>query len=73
MNFATLRMGTLRASDSAVHDVECDPVANLDDVDIGSGVTDAEPEPSMLSFFNGKPYAEGLKAYNEHRAAKRSK
>jgi uncharacterized protein len=59
--------------DSAPNDVapELDP-DNLTDEDLDAiygGVTDAEPEPSMLSFFNGKPHAEGLKAYNQYLAS----
>jgi hypothetical protein len=42
-------------------------------VAVGNAVADAEPEPAMLSFFNGKPHAEGLKAYNEYLASKRAK
>jgi hypothetical protein len=70
--FATLRMETLRASRSAVtDDVEEDPVEKLDDGDLDTGTNDSTPEPSPLSFFNGKPHAEGLKAYNEYLASKR--
>jgi hypothetical protein len=50
---------------------EIDPVVSLSDEDLQvvfGGVKDAEP--SVLSFFNGKPYSEGLKAYNEHLASK---
>jgi hypothetical protein len=50
---------------------EIDPVVSLSDEDLEAvygGVKDTEP--SVLSFFNGKPYSEGLKAYNEHLASK---
>jgi hypothetical protein len=33
------------------------------------GAKDSAPEPSMLTFFNGKPHAEGLKAYNQYLAS----
>jgi hypothetical protein len=95
MNLATLRMGTLGASRSAVTDditesakiyspdpdprnlygtttaAEYDESPTLRELgleDMG-GAHDAAP--SMLSFFNGKPHAEGLKAYNEYLASKR--
>jgi hypothetical protein len=48
-----------------------DPFVSL--VDIGSGVVDAEPEPSMMSFFNGRSYQDGLKLYNEYLASKGAK
>lgn len=48
-----------------------DPFVSL--VNIGSAVADAEPEPAMLSFFNGKTHAEGLKAYNAYLASKGAK
>lgn len=48
-----------------------DPFVSL--VDIGSAVNDAEPEPPMMSFFSGKSYQDGLKAYNEYLASKGAK
>jgi hypothetical protein len=34
------------------------------------GVADAKAEPAPLSFFNGKPHAEGVKAYSEYLASR---
>lgn len=48
-----------------------DPFVSL--VDIGSAVVDAEPEPTMMSFFNGRSYQDGLKLYNEYLASKGAK
>jgi hypothetical protein len=48
-----------------------DPFISL--VHVGNGVADAAPEPSMLDFFNGKTYAEGVKAHNEYLASKGAK
>lgn len=48
-----------------------DPFVSL--VNVGNGVADAEPDPSMLSFFNGRSHADGLKAYNDHLASKGAK
>lgn len=45
-----------------------DPFVSL--VDIGVADAAAEPEPSMLSFFNGRTYEQGLKAYNDHLKSK---
>jgi hypothetical protein len=47
-----------------------DPFASLTRIVSSDGVNDSEPEPAMFTFFNGKPYAEGLKAYNEYQAAR---
>jgi hypothetical protein len=49
-----------------------DPIATMSDRDIREtfGVGDAAPEPNMLSFFNGKPHADGVKALNEYLASK---
>jgi hypothetical protein len=47
-----------------------DPFASLTRIVHEGGVNDSEPEPAMFTFFNGKPYAEGLKAYNEYHAAR---
>jgi hypothetical protein len=33
-------------------------------------VADAKPEPSVLSFFNGKAHSDGVKVYNEHLVSK---
>ena len=33
------------------------------------GASGSSDQPNMLSFFNGRPHAEGLKAYNEWLAA----
>jgi hypothetical protein len=60
-NFAILRMGALSAERNAMKDDI--PVIDLDDST--DGAKDSTPEPSITSFFNGKPHAEGLKAYNE--------
>lgn len=35
-----------------------------------SAVADAEPEVPMFTFFNGVPYEEGLKRWNEHQKSK---
>lgn len=48
-----------------------DPFISL--VHVGNGAADAAPEPSMLDFFNGVPYADGVKAYNAHLASKGAK
>lgn len=51
-----------------------DPFISL--VSIGNGAADAgagDPEPKMLDFFNGVPYAEGVKAYNDYLASKGAK
>jgi hypothetical protein len=37
------------------------------------GVGDTAPEPSTLDFFNGKPHAEGVKAYRDHLASRRAR
>jgi hypothetical protein len=47
-----------------------DPFASLTRIVHEGGVNDSEPEPATFTFFNGKPYAEGLKAYNEYHAAR---
>jgi hypothetical protein len=47
-----------------------DPFASLTRIVHEGGVNDSEPEPATFTFFNGKPYAEGLKAYNEYQAAR---
>ena len=47
-----------------------DPFASLTHITAQGGVNDSEPEPAMFEFFNGKSYADGLKAYNEFQAAR---
>jgi hypothetical protein len=37
------------------------------------GVADAKAEPAPLSFFNGVPYADGVKAYNDYLISKGAK
>ena len=47
-----------------------DPFASLTHITAQGVVNDSEPEPAMFEFFNGKSYADGLKAYNEFQAAR---
>ena|ERR1700733_14063832 len=49
-----------------------DPIATMSDRDLREafGVGDAGPEPSMLSFFNGNPHADGVKALNDYLTSK---
>lgn len=66
MTFTTMRMETLKAERNAMRDdVESQRTGSADPDD---GANDAEP--TMMSFFNGKPYAVGLAAYNEYLASK---
>ena len=53
---------TLRAG---VKDGLPDPFAALTRISSNAG-TDSEPEVAMFEFFNGKSYADGLKAWNEY-------
>jgi hypothetical protein len=58
MNFAT----QLTPGDEGVH------LTDRELEKIYSGVNDAAPEPSVMSFFAGREYKDGLKAYNAHLA-----
>jgi hypothetical protein len=56
MNFAMLRMGTLKAERNSMRDDIADVIdPEVTDGDLDAGANDAEPEPTMMSFFNGKP------------------
>jgi hypothetical protein len=47
-----------------------DPIDKMSDRDMRRSFGVADAEPDSLTFFNGKPYAEGVKAYSEHLASK---
>lgn len=47
-----------------------DPTATMSDRDLRETFGVGDAEPSMLSFFNGKPHADGVKALNDYLASK---
>jgi len=53
---------------SGVKDGAPDPFEAL--TKISGGANDSEPDIPMFEFFNGKSYADGLKAWNEHLKAR---
>lgn len=54
---------------SGVKDGAPDPFEALTKIS-NNGAKDSEPEIPMFSFFNGKSYAEGLKAWNEYQKSR---
>ena len=55
---------------SGVKDGAPDPFVMLTRIVPEGGIGDSTPEPAMFTFFNGKSYADGLKAYNEYQVAR---
>lgn len=63
----------VKATQSGEKDAAADPFAMLANITADGAAADSEPEIPMYTFFNGKSYAEGLKAFNEHQAARAAK
>jgi hypothetical protein len=55
---------------SGVKDGAPDPFVMLTRIVPEGGIGDSDPEPAMFTFFNGKSYADGLKAYNDYQVAR---
>ena len=55
---------------SGVKDGAPDPFVMLTRIIPEGGIGDSTPEPAMFTFFNGKSYADGLKAYNDYQVAR---
>ena len=55
---------------SGVKDGAPDPFVMLTRIVPEGGIGDSTPEPAMFTFFNGKSYADGLKAYNDYQVAR---
>lgn len=55
---------------SGVKDGAPDPFVMLTRIAPEGGIGDSDPEPAMFTFFNGKSYADGLKAYNDYQVAR---
>lgn len=56
--------------ETGVKDGAVDPFIALTRISPEGGIGDSEPEPAMFTFFNGKSYADGLKAYNDYQVAR---
>jgi hypothetical protein len=55
---------------SGVKDGAPDPFVMLTRIVPEGGIGDSTPEPAMFTFFNGKSYADGVKAYNDYQVAR---